>query len=176
MKTRPYHILPGDVNTVVITLTQGKVALIDTIDAVEIGKYNWCAAKGKNGNYYAMRVANSFGYGRGTVIKMHREILKANSWEIVDHKDCDGLNNRRSNLRLATDSQNSQNRRDAYIGLSSKYRGVSKRPTDGKFIAKIQHESKQTYLGTFDHEEDAAKVYDVKALELFGEFARLNLN
>lgn len=107
----------------------------------------------------------------GRTTGMHRLLVDA---EIVDHIDGDKLNNRRSNLRPATLSQNQQNRRKR-APASSPYKGVAKRPyPPGSFTAYISLQGKRINLGYFWSEVAAAKAYDNAAKELFGEFALLN--
>ena len=103
---------------------------------------------------------------------MHREIMHAPKGMVVDHIDGNSLNNRRSNLRLCTVSQNHQNRRRTYG--SSKYKGAWWDKRRNKWVAAITFKGKYIYLGFFDNEIDAGKAYDRKAAELFGEFAYLN--
>lgn len=89
----------------------------------------------------------------------------------VDHKDHDGLNNRRSNLRWATQSQNCVNTSKLARGVSG-FRGVSK--MRNKWHAAVNVSKKRIHLGTYVTAEEAAKAYDRAAREHFGEFARLN--
>jgi hypothetical protein len=91
----------------------------------------------------------------------------------VDHIDHNGLNNRRSNLRLCTAQQNARNHRPQLRG-SSKYKGVSWRQDGKVFRALIWHNGKSINLGRFKNEIDAAKAYDKAAKKYFGEFAYLN--
>lgn len=91
----------------------------------------------------------------------------------TDHINGNGLDNRRKNIRICTQSQNCQNRRIIY-GTASKYKGVSWfRPT-GKWRATIKNKRKSISLGYFEKEINAALMYDRKAKELFGEFANVN--
>ena len=84
----------------------------------------------------------------------------------IDHKDRNKLNNKFGNLRLCTSSQNQANT------VSNGYKGVSRNKK--KWRARIMFKRKEIRLGNFDNQEDAARAYDIKALELFGEFAKLN--
>jgi len=88
----------------------------------------------------------------------------------VDHINGERSDNRRENLRWATNSQNQMNKRKTKG--SSKYKGVYRRK--GRWFATIQYESKGYAIGQYESEEDAGKAYDLKALELFGQFAKLN--
>ena len=99
--------------------------------------------------------------------------MKAPAEKLVDHRDHNGLNNRRSNLRLATPRENAQNRR-AKRTCSSGYKGVNYRQKDGLFEAALRDNGKRVYLGRFQKADDAARAYDKKAKEVHGEFAYLN--
>lgn len=114
--------------------------------------------------------------GRRNQIYMHRVIMSRvlgrdiDSREKVDHIDGNPANNSRSNLRLANNSQNGGNSR----ARNGEYKGVSKSWKDGIYRARIKVNFKEIHIGTFDSQEEAARAYDTKARELFGEFARLN--
>ena len=84
-----------------------------------------------------------------------------------------GLNNRRSNLRPATQSLNNANARKK-VGGTSKFRGVSWNTGRARFVANITVNKNQKYLGEFDSEEAAALMYNIYAKRFFGEFATLN--
>ena len=93
----------------------------------------------------------------------------------IDHRDMNGLNNQRSNLRFCTLSQNAMNRRKRE-NTSSIYKGVYFNNQRGKkWKAQIRINGKQIHLGLFDFEVDAARAYNMKAIELFCEFANLNI-
>lgn len=115
------------------------------------------------------------GYGRfrsdGKHVMVHRYLLDVDANEIVDHINLNKLDNRRSNLRIATHSENSQNRNKS--SGSSKYVGVSKIKND-RWRAYITHDKKQQNLGYYDIEEDAAKAYNETALRIFGQHAFVN--
>jgi hypothetical protein len=100
---------------------------------------------------------------------MHRVIANAPAELNVDHKDGDGLNNTRANLRIATQKQNSANRR---ANRGTQYKGIYRNKL--RFRAEINTADSRHYLGNFKNAEDAARAYDAKAKELFGEFARTN--
>jgi hypothetical protein len=109
---------------------------------------------------------------------MQRVILAAElqqqPWLWVDHRDHDGLNNQRCNLRLATPSANACNIRKR-AGTTSRFLGVYWNKRMRRWHAQIKAGGRRHSLGLFDREEDAAAAYDNAAREWFGEFATLNL-
>ncbi len=148
-----------------IPLTRGKFAIVDEEDFERLNRYKWHALCIR-GKWYARRAPG------GKAIMMHREIMKAPKDKFVDHVDGNGLNNRRCNLRLCNQQQNMQNRRP--LVRSSKFKGVWYCKRTKKWGAVIVFNGKKYHLGRFDDEIEAARAYDRKAIELFGEFAYLN--
>jgi len=157
---------------------RGLVAVVDRADAYLVKSKRWyvVASKAKPADilyaYTIERINPGERPARVRSIKMHHMILGV-SGERVDHWDGDGLNNRRGNLRQATDSQNKQNQRKK-AGCSSRYKGVTRISKTGRFVAGIKIDGVRTYLGTFGTAEEAARVYDAAARERFGSFAALN--
>lgn len=155
-----------------ISLTQGHVALIDDGDYELVSVYKWCV------HHVSFVKAGPYAINGGTQILMHRLILGATAGQQCDHRNGNGLDNRRANLRFCTTSQNQQNRRkqDHICGkaCSSVYKGVDWHKSSRCWRARIRHRGKQTYLGLFGNEYQAAAAYDTKAKELFGEFALTN--
>lgn len=127
--------------------------------------------------WYIVKPCNKFyAVGRidGKMKKMHRVILGLEDPRIfVDHRDHDGLNNQRHNIRIASYSQNMANRR-SQINSSSKYLGVYWAPKNRKWKAQVRDKGKLVYLGYYANEIDAAKAYNSAALKAHGEFANLN--
>jgi len=154
-----------------IPLSQGRVALVDDEDYEELIKYNWHAYRHRN-TYYAIRNVELYP-GARTTVKMHRQIMRALPGEIIDHKNGNGLDCCRNNLRIASSSQNSANKR-IKAGSKSQYKGVSWHKQHGKWYACICRNYKQIFIGLFKDELEAAKAYDRKAIELFGEYAKTN--
>jgi hypothetical protein len=154
-----------------IYLTQGKVAIVDDEDFDLASQYKWFVRKGSNTFYASTWVGE---WKTRKLLHLHRLIMKnPDSSVMVDHKDRDGLNNQKSNLRLCTNTENSKNRRPKG---SSKFLGVS--IVNGKknkyWRAFISVDGKNKYLGFFKSEDDAAWAYNKAALEYHGEFANLN--
>jgi len=148
-----------------IQLTQGKVAIVDDEDFNFINQWHWNARQ-INGHWYAKRGE------AGKTIFMHRIIMNAPKGLEVDHIDGDGLNNLRENLRVCTHAENLRNQRLPRHNKSG-YKGVLPY-INGKVRALIQLNGEKIFLGIFDNAEEAAHAYDAKAIELYGEFARLN--
>lgn len=161
MKIRPCTIR-GDV--CLIPLSRGMTAVVDADDFDIVSPYNWAALQNRR-LFYAKR---SKAWGRPS--RLHRFLLDDPASQI-DHIDGDGLNNRRANLRLCTNSQNQGNQRNQrrQVGASI-FRGVCKHRN--KWVAKIA--PNRTYLGAFASETEAALAYDRAAIAHFGEFASLN--
>lgn len=140
-------------------------AIVDEDTYSSLVKYHWMlmvTVKHK----YAVRTPS---------ILMHREIMQvldSPSWVLVDHKDRNGLNNQRSNLRVCTYALNVANspaRTGRYKGVS-----ISNRAHGVKWRATITYKGIQYHLGYFYTEEEAAIAYDLEARKLFGEYAILN--
>lgn len=156
-----------------ILLTQNKVTLVDDEDYELLNLYKWYARK-SNKSIYAAR--GQWDGKRQHIIFIHRIIMNLDLGNIlhVDHIDGNGLNNQRNNLRIANKQQNSMNQRPQK-GKTSKYKGVRWNKINKNWNSQIVINDKAFYLGCFENEIDAAKAYDKKAKELFGEFANLNL-
>lgn len=163
-----------------IPLTQDKFAIVDDEDFERLNQYKWCAKKTWRKKYkdyfYAVRTVKI--KGRKLMVFMHREILGLSygNKKLSDHKNHNGLDNRKINLRVCSKTQNGQNQRTQERKKTSKYKGVCWYKRCKKWIAKIKYLGNTIYLGLFESEEEAALTYDKKAKELFGEFALLNLN
>lgn len=104
-------------------------------------------------------------------IRLHRMVMGAVKGQTIDHINNDGTDNRKGNLRVVTQQQNSMNRKPSG---NRKYKGVYFNKQQGKYNAHIKYHSKKMHLGTFPTEIDAALAYDSAAAGLFGEFAVLN--
>jgi len=153
-----------------IKLTQGKVALIDDADFEKISSFKWKARLVRTLWYATAHVGN---WRERKFIHMHNLLMNPPIGFIVDHRDHNGLNCQRSNMRLCTHAQNSKNR-SAYG--ASKYLGVAiRRNRDCTYwIAAIQSNKKRMHLGFFKSEKEAALAYNNAAKEHHGEFSNLN--
>lgn len=115
------------------------------------------------------------------LVYVHRLVAKAfipnpNNLPFIDHIDHNPKNNMVSNLRWATPQQNTFNSAKRKSECTSKYKGVCKRNDNGRYRARIRLDNKLINIGTYATEEEAAKAYDDKAKELFGDFAVLNFS
>lgn len=146
-----------------IRLNQGYWAIVDRADEVACLQYHWHVHFSKVKVY-----ATHYKMGR-----MHRWLLDAPTGIQVDHKNGDGLDNRRSNIRLATQGQNSHNQRKRK-GCSSKFKGVSFDSIRQLWSADIWLQGKNKNLGKYTTQLEAAIVYDAKIVEVYGPFARMN--
>lgn len=155
-----------------ISLTQGKYAFIDDSDYDTVYHYKWHASFVK-GVWYAERT-HRYGNKRYT-IRMHRQILglKHKDGKAVDHRDGNGLNNCRDNLRECSQTQNCYNKKHGG-GTSSLYKGVCWCNTRCRWRGYITYRGSHHFLGYFEKEIDAAKTYNEAALYYFGDFANLN--
>ena len=154
-----------------IPLTQGKVAFVDDEDYEEQSKYKWyCDNKS-----YAVRNHTDPVTKKQATILMHREIMKPPKGMIVHHIDHNVWNNQRCNLHIGTYEQNNQNRKPRK-NCTSHYKGVCWCKRRKKWKAQICYKGKCINLGYYNIEEEAARTYDKKAIELFGEFAQINFS
>lgn len=161
-----------------IPLTRGKVALVDDQDFERVNQYSWRYIEtGKMRKPYAVchRIKTETRFGTLRSMLLHSFILDAKVGEYVDHKDGNGLNNTRDNLRVCTQSQNLANSFKSKTGKrTSQFKGVRLRKDNHKYSAQIVVNDKYIHLGFFTDEIIAAKAYDEAAFNNFGEFARLN--
>lgn len=165
--TPDYTIDQSNPNVAIIPISQGKHVLVDLVD-VDLACFKWAYA---NGRYAMRRIERQGVYQR---FFMHRIILERKLGRpiaegmVTDHINGDGLNNRRENLREATQLQNMHNlqmRRDN----TAQYKGV-RRITTCTWEARLD----ERIVGYYDTAEDASFAYDKAALEEYGEFAHLN--
>jgi hypothetical protein len=147
--------------TAVVHLTRGLHALIDADAWPVIGRHKWQAHEQQDGRFYATGTDG---------LRMHRLICPCRQGYIPDHKNGNGLDNRRQNLRPATHQQNTRNNRSCRS--NSGFKGVYR--VGKRYRACIMHLGKLKHLGRFDTAEEAARAFDSASLEIYGEFARPN--
>ena len=151
-----------------IQLDKGLCALVDKCDYKKVSPYNWHAKRG--GHTWYPRTSID---GRQRL--MHQVILGEKDGFTVDHRNGNGLDNRRTNLRWATHAENMRNSRKVE-NAASKYKGVRFLPNG--WNARIMVDKKRIDLGCFGKEPGgeikAAKAYDRAAVKYFGEFASTN--
>ena len=160
-----------------IRLTREKFALVDEDVFDELNSVPWRWQESGRSVGYA-----SSGDGP-TFTLLHHAVLKIESSMHVDHKNNNGLDCRRENLRVADRSKNGANR-GKFVGsegreFTSRFKGVidrSKHIADKErpWLARIRVDNRLIHIGRFATEHEAAHAYDAAATKHFGEFARLN--
>lgn len=151
-----------------IPLTKGYVALVDEGDIEALSRFNWHVHVAPNTCYAKRSITVD---GKPRQLPMPNEILGVPCGSIVDHRDGNGLNNCRSNLRPANSLQNGRNKKPGSHNRSG-CRGVS--PDRGHWRASLSIGGTAVHVGTFDTAEEAARAYDASARLHYGEFARPN--
>jgi AP2 domain len=144
-------------------------ALVHTMDYELVMQYRWFLMRGKRTDYAKRNIKRPD--GAWTTQRMHQLISGRKN---MDHANLNnGLDNRRSNLRPASGSQQQAHQRKRKDNTSG-YVGVSWDESHGKWIAQVKKDGKYVWQARFDDLEEAARARDAKALEVFGEFAVLN--
>jgi len=180
-----------------IKLTKGYVAKVDDEDYDWLSEYKWCAhERGKEAKRKRLRPHTTamtalridLGDGRTAYqhIAMHRLIMDASPGEYVDHINGDPLDNRKENLRIVTNQQNSWNAVGAKSingkPTSSRFKGVFKKTCKTQcgdyeyWVARVKANGKDITVYHGKDETEAACMYDIAAKNYFGEYARLNFD
>lgn len=159
-----------------IPLSKGKFALVDDEDWEWLSQWKWHASESKRIRLPSMWYARRQEGHAGPVVYMHREICirsgKSPS-SLFDHRDRNGLNNRRANLRECSKSQNGANQRKR-PRTRSIFKGAHWYKRLGMWHAVLTCDGVHHSLGYFNNDEEAARAYDAAAKIYFGEFAKLN--
>ena len=158
-----------------IELSQGKQAIVDDEDYEEVNKYKWCAHKGCR-TFYACRTLriNNGIQRKNKYISMHAFLLAPLKKQQIDHKNGNGLDNRKCNIRVCCYADNARNRPKCRGVKGSKYKGVTWNKWRNNFQAQIMVNGKRQFRRSFKSEIDAAKAYDTAAIKYFGEYAQVN--
>ena len=143
-------------------MRNGASFIFDAEDEVVARSHTWSISRG-----YARTIIN------GRTVFFHKLIMNGSEGMEIDHISMDRLDNRRCNLRMATHSQNQQNRQ-AHKDNKSGYKGVCLDRRTEKYFAYINADGRRTYLGSYETASEAALAYDNACLELHKEFARPN--
>ena len=165
MPVRKFSAITIEGDIAYVELTQGKIAIIDTKNVPLIKNYPWYAWFNKNTNswYAAHKTAKRFFW-------MHRLVLNATKGVFVDHVNHDSLDNRETNLRFCTQSQNHHNQR-IRSNNSTGFKGVSFNKQRHGYMALIMVNKKRVELGVFDTAEKAHAAYCEAATRFFEDFA-----
>jgi len=164
-----------------ISLTQGKVAIVDDDDYEWLSQWKWYAYKGALSWYAARNVQRERGTQRQIRITMHRQILglKQDDGKETDHINNKGVDNRRANIRICTHQQNSSNKkkRSWHKGTlpTSQYKGVCWSKSNQKWHSQLVINGKHAHLGFYNDEIEAAKAYNDEAIRRFDNFAQINV-
>lgn len=153
-----------------LIVKSGHSILIDKEDLPLVKEYSWHVSKDSKSinNYYARTKIN------GKYLALHRFIMNPEPNMAIDHINHNGLDCRKINLRICSNTHNIKNRLKPNMNCSSIYKGVSNIKNTDKWIAYITHEGNRIYLGYFACEIEAARAYNEAAKQYFGEFAYLN--
>jgi hypothetical protein len=155
-----------------IYLGEGEWTILDAEDYYRFSDFKWGIFADKGKCYVVCNI--KLRPGPTSRARLHRELMNAPAGLHVDHRNSDGLDNRRANLRIATHAQNVQNRRKTKSKTSFRFIGVCFDRHRQEWTVHIGHNGRKLWLGRFNNEEDAAKAYDNAAVKYHKEFAHLN--
>jgi hypothetical protein len=155
-----------------VTLSRGLEAKIDLQDVALVAPYNWYASTdNKTGLFYARRAAPKVDGLEKSKIRLHRAIMNPPHGMTVDHVNSDGLDCRRSNMRVASTSQNAHNSRKSKSNTSG-FKGVYFHKASRKWMAQIQLLGGKFYLGLHPTANEAYVAYCEASKDLHGAFGR----
>lgn len=151
-----------------------KKILVDPEDLAILSKHKWSLIRPKNIIYAVRRSKINEELPYRTLIFMHRFIMHPDSNSIIDHKNGNGLDNRKLNLRVCSYSENLANVGKSIKKSSSIFKGVSFCSRRKNWMAQIMHHGKSVFVGRYKTESEAAINWNKKAKEINGEFAFQN--
>lgn len=165
-------------NMKLIPLGKGLSAKVDDADYDWLNRWKWHAIKSNDGKtWYARRaeyLGEKDGKRKNRIFSMHRQILGLTDRRIEgDHRNGDGLDNQRNNLRVALPTQNKWNRHRRSI-FSSKYKGVTWNKWNEAWLARITVNGNRIQLGYFNDETEAGKAYNEASVRLHKDFSCTN--
>ena len=168
----PKNIRPIRVegNFAYVTLTQGYVAKIDAVSVKLVEGRNWCARVKKRADG-SVRSVYPVTRIDGKSVAMHNILMSPQDGMVVDHVDCDGLNNTLQNMRIATIKENTRNSR-TYVNSTTGVKGVHFNKQDKVWQAHIRLNGKRIHLGSFRSLDEAKEKYRIESKKMFGDFAR----
>lgn len=147
---------------------------LEDLERVINHPYTWFAIYDDDiKNYYAKSSVYNPNTKLSKPLPLHQYIMNANG-NIVDHKNSNTLDNRKSNLRVVPDCNNSMNRKSRNKNNTSGYRNVSWNKNDKKWVVQMQIDKKNTLLGKFDDVHEAGKFAEEMRKKYYGEFAGKN--
>lgn len=154
-----------------IELSRGQIAQVSSEDWEDLIKHKWFARWDATiQSFYAVRSVR-LDSGKQGQVQMHRQIMGNPVGLLVDHRSGNTLDNRRSELRVATPLENSRNAKIRSDNTSG-YKGVTWVAEKNKWVAKIRIEGARLHLGSFESAELAHRAYEIAAREHFGQFKR----
>jgi hypothetical protein len=155
-----------------IKLTRGKYAIVDVEDFERLNKYKWHCA---HYDYAKRAISKKFGKGKRQVeVYMHKVVCPVPAGMIVDHINRNSLDNRKVNLRAATQKQNVWNRKFIRKGGKTRYNGIRWDKNREKWQVRLVVNGRRESFGYYADEIEAAKAYDQVAKKYRGEYAFLN--
>jgi hypothetical protein len=158
-----------------ILLSGGFTVKVDDEDYWSLSKFRWRATPNGSGGLYAVRTINDpASIPKVRIELMHRIIANTPKGKVTDHINCDTLDNRRCNLRFCTPSENQFNTVKRRGSHSSKFKGVSFDKSHKSWRVCLSIGGARKTIGRFNDEISAAAAYNKKAIECYGEFARIN--
>ena len=153
-----------------IPLTQNEFALVDNEDFKMISKHKWYCVRNKGNNYARRNVGVK---PNRSSIEMHRVVLKCPNGMVIDHINGNSLDNRKKNLRVCTQAENTRNRIQRR-SCKNKFKGITFHKHSKVWHAQICINYNNIYLGSFKNQKSAAIAYDAYAKRIHKQFARTN--